>query len=450
MVNEDVRITLLDDVRSLIESDRMSDAYALLTFAHPADQSDVIERLDADGRLGILAGYRPDQLAELLEYLDDEVRTEITRDLIPEVLAPLLDRVDEDIAADILQDLPEDRRDEVVHLLEEREDIEELLSYPEESAGGRMLTDVVALQRRWTVNDALEFLRREVEDVDQPFYLYVVDDEGKLSGVVSLRSIVTSTPETPIAAITSPEVYSVRVDEDQEVAAERMRHYGVLALPVVDEENRLRGVITIDRVLEVQVEEATEDMLLLAGLSDEERLFRPLREAVPPRLAWLSVNLVTAFLAAFTVSVFEGTIERVAMVAIFMPIVAGMGGNAGIQTITLVVRSIALGEVQVRDARRVLEHEISIALIKGAFIGVATGILAWVWKDSAWMGLVVGIALLANIANATIAGVLVPISLRRLRLDPALASGVIVTTFSDVMGFFIFLGLATIFVAQLT
>ncbi len=449
MVNE-LRKTLLDDVRELIEEERIPDAYTLLRMAHPADQSDVIERLADEDRARVLAIYTPDNLAELLEYLDEEVRAEITRDLSPEVLAPLLDRVDEDIAADIVQDLPENRREAVVRLLEERESVQELLSYPEESAGGRMLTDVVALQRNWTVNDALEFLRREVEDANQPFYLYVVDQDGRLSGVVSLRAIVTSTPETPIAAITDDEVYSVRVDEDQEIAAERMRHYGVLALPVVDQGNRLRGVITIDRILEVQVEEATEDMLRLAGLSDEERLFRPLREAVPPRLGWLSVNLVTAFLAAATVNAFEGTIAQVATLAVFMPIIAGMGGNAGIQTITLVVRSLALGEVDVRDVGRVLKHEAAIALIKGVVIGIATGFLAWLWKGSPWMGLVVGLALMANIANATIAGVLVPLGLRRLKLDPALASGVIVTTFSDVMGFLVFLGLATLLLSQLT
>ncbi len=450
MVNEQQRELLLDEVRDLIESDVMTDAYARLRTSHPADQADVIERLEDEERTELLSHYRSDELAELIEYLDDEVRADITRDLPAHILASLLDQMDEDIAADIVQDLPDERQHEVVLLLEERESVEELLSYPEESAGGRMLTDVVALRRDWTVDDALQFLRSEVGDTDQPFYLYVVDDERKLSGVVSLRAIVTSTPETPIAAITSPVAYSVRVDEDQEIAAERMRHYGLLALPVVDAINRLRGVITIDRVLEVQVEEATEDMLRLAGMSDEERLFRPLREAVPPRLAWLSVNLVTAFLAAATVSLFEGTIERVAALAVFMPIVAGMGGNAGIQTITLLVRAIALGEVDVRDASRVLKHEVLIAAIKGVVIGLAAAIVAWIWMGNAWLGLVVGLALMANIANATIAGVLVPIGLRKLRADPALASGVIVTTFSDVMGFGIFLGLATLMVSRLT
>lgn len=449
MVNEQQRQLLLDRVHELVDAGAIRDAYLVLHLSHPADQADVIERIDEEERTELLKLFHPEEFAEVIEYLDEEVRSRITRALPPEVLAPLLDQMDEDIAADIVQDLPEDQQSTVVQLLEEPQFVQELLTYPEESAGGRMLTDVVALRRDWTVDDALRFLRQEVEDADQPFYLYVVDDDGKLAGVVSLRAIVTSTPETPIAAITSPTAYSVRVDEDQEIAAERMRHYGLLALPVIDEENRLRGVITIDRVLDVQVEEATEDMLRLAGLSDEERLFRPLRQGVPPRLGWLSVNLITAFLAAATVSFFEGTIEDFAALAVFMPIVAGMGGNAGIQTITLVVRAVALGEVDVRDVSRVLRHELTIAAIKGVFIGSMTGLIAYIWMDNAWLGLVVGVALMANIANATVAGVLVPLGLRRVGADPALASGIIVTMLSDVLGFFIFLGLATLLISQL-
>jgi magnesium transporter len=313
-----------------------------------------------------------------------------------------------------------------------------------------MSVDVVALQRRWTVEEAINFLRHEAPDDNHPFYLYVVDDEGRLAGNVSLRSLVTAAPETPIAAITSEEVLSVGTTEDQEVAAERMRHYNLLALPVVDADNRLRGVITADDVLDVQVEEATEDIYRLAGLPEEERIFRPIREAAPPRLAWLMLNLITATLAAATVSLFEGTIEQVAALAVFMPMVAGMGGNAGIQTITLVVRSIALGEVEVRDAWRVLQHEAIIALIKGVVIGSIVGMLAFVWMGNAWLGFIVGFAMLANIANATLVGVLVPLMLRRLKLDPALASGVIVTTFSDVVGFFVFLGLGALLVDKLT
>ena len=441
---------LRDRLRDLVLAQRLDDARVLLDALHPADQADLIEHQEEDVQEQIVRAFSADQLAEVLEYLDEELRARLLSELPAATIAPVLDRVEEDVAADIVQDLPPEQAERVVSLLEEREAVRELLAYPEESAGGRMSTEFVALRRDWTVDEAIEFLRRQGPQADQPFYLYVVDDAGRLIGVVGLRSIVTAAPETPIAAIMGEEAISVRALEDQEVAAERMRHYNLLALPVVDEAGQLRGVITADDVLDVQVEEATEDMFRMAGLAEEERIFRPIREAVPPRLAWLMLNLCTAFLAAATVNFFEGTIERVAALAVFMPMIAGMGGNAGIQTITLVVRSLALGEVETRDALRVLKHEAAIALIKGVVIGVIVGLTAWVWKDSAWLGLIVGLAMLANIANATLVGVLVPLVLKRLRADPALASGVIVTTFSDVVGFLVFLGMAALLVSKLT
>jgi magnesium transporter len=449
MANQDQIEIIRDHLQALVEAEDYAQAAKLLDDVHGADEADLLEERDREPREAIVRLLSPEQFAEALEYLDEDLRTELLADLEAEQLAPILDHLDEDVAADIVQDLEPEQAEEVLPLLEWREYVQELLDYPEDSAGGRMSVDVVALQRRWTVEEAIAFLRKESPDDTHPFYLYVVDDAGGLIGTVSLRSLVTAAPETPIAAITREEILSVEVTEDQEVAAERMRHYNLLALPVVDAENRLRGVITADDVLDVQVEEATEDIYRLAGLPEEERIFRPIREAVPPRLAWLTLNLITAFLAAVTVSVFEGTIERVAALAVFMPMVAGMGGNAGIQTITLVVRSIAIGEIEAHDAKRVLQHEAQIALIKGVFIGTTVGVIAFLWKGNTWLGLIVGFAMLANIANATLAGVMVPLVLRRLKLDPALASGVIVTTFSDVIGFLVFLGLGALLVERL-
>ena len=450
MVQQEHSEILRNRLRELVLAESLPAALELLEALHPADQADLIEHQDEFVQERLVRAFSADQLADVLEYLDEELRTRLLVELPAATIVPALDRVDEDVVADIVQDLPPEQAQRVVSLLEEREAVQELLAYPEESAGGRMSPEFVALRRNWTVDESIQFLRRQSPDAEQPFYLYVVDEAGLLTGVVSLRALITAAPETPIAAIMSEEALSVRTDEDQELAAERMRHYNLLALPVVDQAGRLRGVITADNVLDVQVEEATEDMFRMAGLAEEERLFRPIREAVPPRLAWLSLNLVTAFLAAATVNFFEGTIERVAALAVFMPMVAGMGGNAGIQTITLVVRSIALGEVDARDAGRVLRHEALIALIKGVVIGLLVGVAAWLWKDSPWLGLIVGLAMLANIANATLVGVLVPLALRRLRADPALASGVIVTTFSDVVGFLVFLGLAALLVSKLT
>jgi magnesium transporter len=451
MANQEEMDTLRERLNQILDEEQeLLRAVELLGESHPADQADLIEQLEEGHRTRVLEALSHEHLAEVLEYLDEDMRAELLAGLSPETIAPLLDRVDDDVAADIVQDLEPEQADEVVQLLEDREAVQEILGYPEESAGGRMSREVVALRRYWTVEQSIDFLRRETPDDQHPFYLYVVDEEHHLTGTVSLRALVTAAPETPIAAIMSEEVRSVLVTDDQEVVAEQFRHYNLLALPVVDAEGRLRGVITADDVLDVQVEEATEDIYRMAGLAEEEKLFRPLRDAVPPRIAWLSLNLITAFLAAATVSFFEGTIQKVAALAVFMPLVAGMGGNAGIQTITLVVRSIALGEIEVKDAVRVLRHEAMIALIKGVFIGCLAGAFAWVWKGSPWLGVIVGVALLANIANATLVGVLVPLALKRLRFDPALASGVIVTTFSDVVGFFVFLGLGAVLVSKLT
>jgi magnesium transporter len=451
MANQEQIETLRQRLNQMLEEEEeLLRAVELLEGNHPADQADLIEQLEEGHRTRLLEALSHEHLAEVLEYLDEDVRYDLLASLPAETIAPVLDHVDEDVAADIVQDLEPEQADEVVELLEDSEAVRELLGYGPDSAGGRMSREVVALRRYWTVEDAISFLRRESPDDQHPFYLYVVDEEHHLTGTVSLRALVTSAPETPIAAIMSDEVRSVLVTDDQEEVAQQMRHYNLLALPVVDAENRLRGVITADDVLDVQVEEATEDIYRMAGLAEEERLFRPIKESVPPRLAWLLVNLVTASVAVATVSAFEGTIERVAALAAFMPLVAGMGGNAGIQTITLVVRSLALGEIESRDAMRVLRHEAVIALIKGVFIGIVAGMMAWIWKDSAWLGIVVAVALLANIATATLVGVLVPLLLKQLRADPALASGVIVTTFSDAVGFAIFLGLGAVLVSKLT
>jgi len=451
MANQEQMENLRERLNQILdEEEELLRAVELLGDNHPADQADLIEQLDEGHRERLVSALSHEHLAEVLEYLDDDLRAELLAGLPAETIAPLLDRIDEDIAADIVQDLEPEQAEEVVQLLEDRESVEELLGYGEESAGGRMSTEAVALRRNWTVEESINFLRQEGPDDQHPFYLYVVDEEHHLTGTVSLRALVTATPETPIAAIMSEEVRSVRVADDQEEVAEQMRHYNLLALPVVDAEGRLRGVITADDVLDVQVEEATEDIYRMAGLAEEERLFRPIREAVPPRLGWLLINLVTALLAAATVNLFTDTIDRVAALAVFMPVIAGMGGNAGIQTITLVVRSIALGEVEPRDVVDVLRHEAIIAAIKGVIIGCLVGVIAYVWMDNAWLGLIVGVAMLANIANATLVGVLVPLAFKRMHADPALASGVIVTTFSDVVGFMIFLGLGALLVTKLS
>lgn len=450
MVHEEHQENLIAVIGSLLDADDIGDAVAVLTNRHPADQADLIEELDDEVRRRIVSVLSPEEIASVLEYLDADLRYDLLSNLTPEVVASILDRVDDDIAADILQELEEDQVAQVLPLLRERDTVEELLEYAEDSVGARMSPDFVALHEGWTVDEAINYLRQLRPSSDSPFYVYAVDDDHRLAGVINLRDLIVSPPDRRIEEIMRPDTISVPVTFDQEAAAERMRHYNLVALPVVDAGGHLIGVLTADDVLDVQVEEATEDIFRMAGLAEEERIFRPIPEAVPPRLGWLMVNLVTAFIAATTVAAFEGTIEQVAALAIFMPMVAGMGGNAGIQTITLVVRSLALGEVEIKDAARVLKHEFIIAVIKGLIIGLIVGTVAYIWRDNAWLGLIVGFAMLANIINATLIGVVVPMGLKLFRADPALASGIFVTMLSDVMGFLFFLGTATILIDRLT
>lgn len=450
MANQEQLEHLRERLRELVEAGDSAHAVGLLAETHPADQADLIEELEEEEREALIHAMPSPQLAELLEYLNDELRGQLLAGLPPAQIAPVLDQVDEDVAADIVQDLEPQQAQEVVQLLAERESVEELLTYPEESAGGRMSTEVVALNRHWTVEEAIEFLRKESPDANRPFYLYVVDEDQRLTGIVNLRSLVTAAPETPIAAITSDEVISVAATEDQEVAAERMRHYNLLALPVVDENNRLRGVITADSVLDVQVEEATEDIYRMAGVGVRERAFSPVWESAGRRVPWLAFNMVWAFAGATVISLFEGTLERLAALAIFMPMIAGQAGNAGIQTATIVVRSMALGELQPQDGLRVLRKEWTLGLIKGLLFGGVLGFVAGVWQGDWLFGFVAGMAMFLNMLVASTTGVLIPLTLRRLGIDPATIAGVFDTMITDLMGFLIYLGLATLLITQLT
>ena len=450
MANQDQMEALRDQLRRLVEAGALARAVDLLADSHPADQADLIEKLEDEDRERLVRALPSDQLAELLEYLDEEMRADLLADLPANVLAPVLDQVDEDVAADIVQDLEPEQAGEVVQLLEDRESVEELLRYPEESAGGRMSTEVVALRRHWTVEEAIQFLRTESPDDQHPFYLYVVDEEHHLTGTVSLRALVTAAPETPIAAIMGEEVLSVLVTEDQEVAAERMRHYNLLALPVVDEMGRLRGVITADDVLDVQVEEATEDIFRMAGVGVKEWAFSPVWESAGRRIPWLGFNMIWAFAGAMIISVFEGTLDKVAALAIFMPMIAGQAGNAGIQTATIVVRSMALGELEPKDGLRVLRKEWALGLLKGVLFGGVVAIVAWIWQNHAIFGLVAGAAMFLNMIVASTTGVIIPLTLRRFGIDPAAIAGVFDTMITDLMGFLIYLGLATLLLTQLT
>lgn len=289
--------------------------------------------------------------------------------------------------------------------------------------------------------DALRMMRPGDESV---YYLFVTGEEDRLVGVVSLRQVVTAPPETRLEAIMSSEVVSLPAAMPAEEQAHILGDSGFLALPVVDEAGRLVGSLDATELLDTVEDEATEDMYRLAGVARDEELERPIIRAARDRVFWLTINMVTAFLAAAVVSRFEGVIAQAAMLAAFMPVVAGQGGNAGTQTLTFIVRSLALGEVSFGNARRTLLRELTIGLCNGVCIGVLVGLIGWMWQGSAALGLVIGVAMLGNLVLAALAGVLVPFTLKALKIDPALASSIFVTTVTDVCGFALFLGLGAV------
>lgn len=443
-----IRSTLWE-VAARLDAADLPAAVQYLRALHPADQADVLASLSDEDRQLLLQQLEPEEIADFLEFLTPQELADVTPQMEIGSLAAALDETPPETAADVLQDLEKDEAAAVLSAMEERSEVEPLLAHEDESAGGIMTPNVVTLRPHMTAEAAIAYLRAlHPQDIDA-YYLYVVDEAGHLAGVISLRGLVTAPPDRRVGEFMDPNVITVTTDTDQEEVLQLLQHYNLRAVPVVDAAGRLVGVTTVDDLIDVAQQEATEDMFRMVGLPEGESFAGPVVPSVRRRLPWLTLNLATAFLAAATVSAFESTLERAAVLAVFLPIVAGQGGNAGTQTLTLVVRALALGEIDSRDWRRILPREIGVALINGAALGVLVALVAGVWRDNFYLSLVIGLAMLGNLFMAGLAGVLIPMTLRFARVDPALASGIFVTTVTDVMGFFFFLGLATLLISQI-
>ena len=444
---------VLDSVRRLLRLGATANLQNLLQKQHPADLGQIFGELhDAEraAAFTVLVERQPKLAMESLSELGPERGAALLAGRSAEEIAKLLQEIPSDDAAALVDYLPDELSNEVLELMRRRESgqVESLLDYAEQTAGRIMNPNVFALSEDLTVGEAISALQNAI-NVEMVFYLYVVDVRRHLVGVTSLRRLLLVAPETPLKRIMTPDVFSVRVDTDQEEAARLVASYNLLAIPVVDEENKLAGVITVDDVIDVLKDEATEDLYRLAGVSGDERVETPAWEALKKRLPWLGVNLGTAFLAASVVAAFEHTISQATALAVFMPIVAGMGGNAGTQTLTVIVRGLALGELSWANARKALFKEAAIGLGNGVVLGVVAALVAWVTKGNPMLGLLLGMAMICNMLVASTAGTLVPLGLKAAKVDPALASSVFITTFTDVVGFASFLGLATIFLRYL-
>jgi magnesium transporter len=439
---------LVEQVRDLLDGEDLKPALTLFGKLHPADQGDVIESLPVETQQEILAALTPEASADILEYLEPEEIAEVAGGVSDAVLSDILDETHPDVAADILRQLPDERAQDVLEDMEEADDVIPLLRYPDDTAGGRMVLEFVAVRASMTAQMALESIRSQGPDAKEIHSIFVVGPRKRLMGSVGITQLALAAPSKRIKEIMDTSVISVSAEAKQEEYARTMRHYNLDQLPVLDSSERLVGVILSKDVLDVLEEEATEDMYKLAGVTGE-RMFGPLKASVRNRLPWLFVNLGTTFLAAAVISIFESTIAKVVALAVFLPVVAGQGGIGGTQTLTLVVRSMALGDVPKAAGMRLLKREIILGVLHGLLLGLAVGIIAYVWKGNFVLGVVLSLAMLGNMLIAGFTGAGVPLLLNKLKVDPAVASAVIVTTCTDVFGFLLFLGLAALLVTSL-
>ena len=431
-----------------MESGEKSQALELFAVLHPVDQGEVLDGLPKEHSQSLLDDLDAAVVAEILEYLEPEESVEMIGDRAPAELAEVLNLTGPDVAVDLLRQMPEYKQNETLEAMADPAEVTELLQYQDDTAGGLMTLDYPVVNDKTTTPNALDQLRLLGEDAEDINSVLVVDDEQRLVGSLSITRLALARSNVVVGDIMDPEINSVTAETDQEECAKVMQRYNLDVLPVLDSEGRLSGVILDDDLVDVVVEEATEDMFRIASVGGE-RIAGPLTNSLRSRLPWLYINLATAFLAAVMVSLFETTITRVVALAVFLPVVASQGGIGGTQTVTLVVRSMALGEVPRRLGFRLLARELALGLIHGVALGIVVGFVAYLWKGNVTLGIVLGLAMLGNMLVAGMFGAGVPLLLRQLRMDPAVSSAVFVTTFTDVIGFVLFLGLAAIFVEHL-
>jgi len=418
---------------------------------HPAEIAQRLEGLPEEGALRLLRALPHELATAVLESLPPERSAQLLSKLAPREAGGFLEEMSPDDAVDVLERLPRREQAELLEQLprEEAQLFQRLITYPPDTAGGIMSPEVVALSKEMTVEEAIERLRRAAEEAETIYYAYVVDREGRLLGVLTMRDLILSPPERRLEELMITDVVKVEATQDVEEVARLFDRYNFLALPVVDSEGRLLGIVTMDDVLDVMQREATEDMHKLVGVAVEEQVFSPIPASLKRRLPWLYINLLTAFVAAGVVALFEGTIARMAALAVFMPIIAGQGGNAGVQTVTVIVRGIALGEIEPGEGGRALAKELALGALHGLLIGAPVAVVAALWQGDPWLGLVVGLAMFLNLIIAGIFGAAIPLGLRLLGLDPALSASIFLTTATDVFGFLFLLGLATFLLLRL-
>ena len=433
-------------VENLVHKQNLAELKKRLDALHPADVAYILEALPLDDRLLVWEQVRAERDGEILLEVSDSVRESLIASMDNAELLAAAESLDTDEIADIAPDLPQDVIQELLTTLDaqKRARLQSALSYPEDSVGALMDFDMVTIRADVTLEVALRYLRRLGELPDQLDKLFVVDRDEALIGVLPLKRLLTADPEVSVAAVMVEDMVIFHPEDEAQEAAQAFERYDLVMAPVVDIQGRLIGRLTVDAVVDYIRDSAESDMLSMAGLKEDEDLFSSVWRAARNRWMWLSINLCTAFIASRVIGVFEGSIEKLAALAALMPIIAGIGGNSGNQTTTLIVRGLALGQITQSNARRLIIKELGVAVLNGLVWGPAVGLFAWLLYRSVALGGVMALAMLLNLLVAALAGIFIPLLMNRMNRDPALGSSVLLTATTDSMGFFIFLGLATL------
>jgi len=443
---------LLDTTRRLIRRGALPNLAKLLAKTHPADIAHLFRYLDLnEQRLLFNLIAEPEISADVLSELDHATGAHILEQLDKQTITEVLQEMATDDAADIVGYMPDDLADEILNIMhdEDSREIEQLLSYEEDTAGGIMSPEFFALEQNLTVKEAIVALQ-QAEDAEMVFYLYVVNAQGQLVGVLSLRQLLTVPPNTQLRDIMTTDVFNVRTDMDQEEVARVVEKYNILAVPVVDDNNRLKGIITVDDVIDVIRQEATEDIYKMAGASEEELLYGNKSFKIARlRLPWLLINLFGGVITGYLMWLFKLTLKEIIALISFIPVITGMGGNVGGQSATIMVRGFATGRIDFSTLRQVFFKEVRVGLIMGSVCGLTVGVVAWGWHGNPYLGMVVGLAMVIAMAVASTMGVIAPAAFKKLGIDPAIASTPFVQTANDITGILIYFGMATMFLTYL-
>jgi magnesium transporter len=446
-MSQDDYKTLLDSIKPMIEEKAYPELEKSLAPLHPADLADLLEHLEDEDRISVFSLLAPERAGKVLTQISPPIQESLTNELDDQKLTLILNELDSDDATDIFSHLPKERTEDIIRLLKPdvAEGLKRLIRYETDTAGGIMTLEFVSVNANSTIREAIEIIREKSEEVEKLYYVWVVDDHGTLLGVVSMKDLLLEPIDTKIKDIMNTDIISVDADTDQEEVARIVKQYDLTNVPVVNGQHKLIGRITNDDIIDVIDEEASEDISLMAGVLDQELAEESALKISRARLPWLLLGLLGGLVSAIVINHFHGSIEKILALSFFIPVIMAMGGNTGIQASTVVIRGLATGDISIIRLGRRLLTELWVALINGILCGILLGLVVSIWLSDLPLGIGVGVSLISVILFSGSFGAFIPLFLKKLNIDPALAAGPFITTSNDILGLLIYLSIITQF-----